>query len=393
MMSKELRELLNQLDLKNKKMGELLNKEGVTKEELENISNEIDVLQAKVEAQKKKDAIDDSFVDGKGSKVPGAGEGTEMSYKDAFLNAVRGNMTKEVKAALSSNVDEDGRLLIPQDILTRINELRRNYRDMYDYVNVETVGTLTGSRVIEKEADITPLEGVAELVTIPDMGSPQFAQVEYSINDYKGLLEIPNSLIKDENADLEGYLVKWIAKKLVATHNSLIFYADGTKVQGILGTTVGGFTSETLTAPAVVKDFKSVFNKKLPSAIATTAKIFTNQSGFDYLDGLEDNFGRPLLQPDVTDSTKYKFLGRDVVVFDDAVLKNKDTTGEVPFIIGDAKEAYTYFDRENMSIATSTEAGFENDSTKMRVIARGDGKFVDTKALYILYSPVEAPQA
>ena len=46
-----------------------------------------------------------------------------------------------------------------------------------------------------------------------------------------------------------------------------------------------------------------------------------------------------------------------------------------------------------MSIATSTEAGFENDSTKMRVIARGDGKFVDTKALYILYSPVEVLQA
>lgn len=392
-MSKELRELLNQLEAKNKAMGELLNKEGVTKEELNKISDEIDVLEAKIEAQKKKDNIDAGFDDSKGTKIPGAGEGTEMSYKEAFLNAVRGNMTKEVKAALSSNVDADGRLLIPQDILTKINELRRNYRDMYDYVNVETVGTLSGSRVIEKEAEITPLEGVAELVTIPDMGSPQFAQVKYSINDYKGLIEIPNSLLKDEKADLEGYLKKWIAKKLVATHNSLIFYADGTKVQGILGTTVGGFESETLTVVPTVKNFKSVLNKKLPSAIATTSKIYTNQSGFDYLDGLEDKNGRPLLQPDVTDSTKYRFLGKEVVVFDDAVLKNKDTTGETPFIIGDAKEAYTYFDRENMSIATSTEAGFENDSTKMRVIDRGDGKFVDLKALYILYAPVEAPQA
>lgn len=387
-MSKELRELLNQLEAKNKAMGELLNKEGVTKEELEAVSNEIDVLEAKIEAQKKKDKIDGDFNKGEGRKV--GGEEAEMSYKDAFLNAIRGKMTTEVKAQLSSGTDADGRLLIPQDILTRINELRRNYRDMYDYVNVESVGTLTGSRVIEKEADITPLEGVAELVTIPDMGSPQFAQIKYSINDYKGLLEIPNSLLKDENANLEGYLVKWIAKKLVATHNSLIFYADGTKVQGILGTTVDGFTSDTLTDPATVKDFKSILNKKLPSAIATTSKIFTNQTGFDYLDGLEDSFGRPLLQPDVTDSTKYKFLGKEVVVFDDAVLKNKDTTGEVPFIIGDAKEAYTYFDRENISIATSTEAGFENDSTKMRVIARGDGKFVDTKALYILYTPLEA---
>jgi HK97 family phage major capsid protein len=315
------------------------------------------------------------------------GNENEVEYRSVFLKVLRGMKLDEAETrALSSNTDADGKALIPQDIMTSVKELRREMLDMYDYVNVETVNTLSGSRVIEKEAAYVPFEGVAELVDIPDMGSPQFVKINFAINDFKGLMEIPNSLLKDTDQNLMNYIAKWIAKKLVATHNALIFYADGTKVQGILGTT--GFPTQTLSAKATVNNFKTVFNKDLPSAIAKNSLIITNQTGFDYLDGLENAQGVPYLQPSVTDATQYKFLGRSVVVFDDASLHNKATTGEAPFILGNPKEAYTFFDREHLSIDASSVAGFENDSTKVRAITREDGKFVDTKALKVVYSPV-----
>lgn len=399
-MSKELRELLAKLAVLETEAQVLLNDDKATAAQIKAKADEIKALKAKIEAQKMLDegkTFNENGVEVNVSNAnPAKGEG-EVKYVDVFLKYMRNlalrpeerkPFTQQEKALLSSNTDADGRLLIPQDIRTQINTLRRSYLDMYDYVNVELVGTATGSRVIEKEAAYTPFEGVAELTAIPDMGNPQFAKISFAVNDFKGILEIPNSLLKDENADLMGYLSKWIAKKLVATHNSLIFYADGTKAQGILGVTSGGFTIETATAPADIKKFKSILNKQLPQAIALTAKIITNQTGFDYLDGLEDAMGRPYLQPDPTGATPGKFLGKQVIVFDDATLQNKPTTGEAPFLIGDPREALTYFDREQLSVASSSEAGFENDATKVRAITRGDSKFVDTKALYVLYSPV-----
>lgn len=319
---------------------------------------------------------------------PGAKPG-EVRYLDVFLKAVRSlPLNEEEQRALSSNTDSDGAVLIPQDIRTKIKEFMRDEMDMYNYVTVEPVKTKSGSRVVEKEAEKTPFEGVAELVDIPDMGTPQFDKITWDIQDFKGLMEIPNSLLKDEDANLMRYIAKWIAKKQVATHNALIFYADGTKVDGILGVTSGGITIETLAAVIGIKGLKTVINKTLPTSIARRATITTNQSGYNYLDTLEDANGKPYLQPDPRNASGYLFLGKKVIVFDDDVLRN-NVDGKAPIIIGDPKEAYTYFDREKLSIATSKEAGFENDSTKVRAIMRGDGSFFDKKALHAVYTPVE----
>lgn len=313
----------------------------------------------------------------------------EVRYIDVFLKAVRSlPLNEEEQRSLSSNTDADGAVLIPKDIRTKIKEFMRDEMDMYNYVTVEPVKTKSGSRVVEKEAEKTPFEGVAELVDIPDMGTPQFDKITWDIQDFKGLMEIPNSLLKDEDANLMRYIAKWIAKKQVATHNALILYADGTKVDGILGVTSGGITIVTLDAVVGIKGLKKVINITLPTSIARRATITTNQTGYNYLDTLEDANGKPYLQPDPRDKSGYLFLGKKVIVFDDDILRN-NADGKAPMLIGDPKEAYTYFDRERLSIATSKEAGFENDSTKVRAIMRGDGSFFDKKALHVVYTPVE----
>ena len=386
---KKVDELKQELATKQDEFRSLLDADKV--EEAKLLKEELRTLKDKIELQMELDQEETRKVENKMEKEIRKNEGqeNEVEYRSVFLKVLRGMKLEEAEQrALSSNTDADGKALIPQDIMTTVKELRREYLDMYDYVNVETVTTLSGSRVIEKEAAYVPFEGVAELVNIPDMGSPQFVKINFKINDFKGIMEIPNSLLKDTDQNLMNYIAKWIAKKLVATHNALILYADGTSVEGILGVTSGGFPIETVATAATIKKFKSIFNKDLPTAISRQSIIITNQTGLDYLDGLENANGVPYLQPDVTSATGYKFLGRQVVVFDDATLQNKATTGEAPFIMGNPKEAYTFFDRERLSIDASSVAGFENDSTKVRAITREDGKFVDTKALKVLYTPV-----
>lgn len=111
-----------------------------------------------------------------------------------------------------------------------------------------------------------------------------------------------------------------------------------------------------------------------------TSAIITNDDGLDWLDNLEDKNGRPLLNPDPTDSAKLQLrCGATVVpikVIPNKTLKSNGT--KVPMIIGDLKEAVKYWDRQQTSIKTSDVASigeynaFAQNSTLFRAIERED---------------------
>ena len=140
-------------------------------------------------------------------------------------------------------------------------------------------------------------------------------------------------------------------------------------------------------------DLKDIFNVTLDPAIAQSAIVLTNQSGFNYLDKLKDSDGNYIMQPDVTDKTKMLLFGvYPVKKVSNKVLKNTDVmqseekTGEkYPLYIGDLKEAVTLFDREKISVELSTEAGdlWAKDLTGIKVRDRFDVQKVDDKAVVL----------
>ena len=305
---------------------------------------------------------------------------------------------EEIKA-LSSNTDADGGYLIPIDIATRINLISREYVSLRDLVRVETVTTKEGTRILEKDATRTPFEDIEELTDLPDLNSPQWAKLSYKIRELGGLLPIPNSLLDDETGGLVEYLARWFVQKAYATDNQMILFDNGTKgSQGILGTaklkadlqeTDNVFVKEVLAGVLTFSKLKTVLNKDFPRPIAAVAKIVTNQSGLDILDSMEDANGRPYLTGDGTEEFPYKFKGKKVVVYDDETLENDSTdpiNPLVPFIVGDLKQGIVLWDRQQMSVASSKEAGFKNNSTIMRGIIRQDVRIWDKKAVKVIYS-------
>ena len=53
-----------------------------------------------------------------------------------------------------------------------------------------------------------------------------------------------------------------------------------------------------------IDSLKDVFNVSLEPAIALSAVVITNQSGFNYLDKLKDSDGKYILQPNPTQPTQ-----------------------------------------------------------------------------------------
>lgn len=270
---------------------------------------------------------------------------------------------------MTEGTPADGGLIVPSDIQTMIREQMRALNPLSELFTVETVSTNTGSRV----RDTAPTSGftkVAEMGTISKDDKPAFAKVEFTVEDYALIVPVSNDLLKDTDQNLLAYLSRWLGKKAVITENKLLL---------TLLTALDG-AAASITESGALKAIKKLVNTTLDPIFGVSASFLTNQSGFNFLDSLEDGNGRPLLQINPADRTQYMVGGRAVHVVSDAVLPNKTTA---PLYVGDFKSFGTLFRRQAMEIASTNVGGnaWNTNSTEVRAITRLDAKQFDAAAV------------
>lgn len=319
----------------------------------------------------------------------------KAEYKSVFFKALRGSKLTEnevdvlnssrVQNRLSEETGEDGGYIVPEDISTQIKELKNTVDNLEQYVTVEPVRTNKGARTLERRADSTPFAPLSEYGDpngMQEISSPKFDRLSYEIEDYAGFLPVSNDLLNDTDQALEAYLRRWLAKKSRATRNHLILTALNTLEKKTF---------------ADHKGIKTAINVILDPAHAQVAAIFTNQDGFNYLDQLEDNNGKPLLQEDPQDATRKLLHGRAIVVLSNntiaTVVDEVAGTSMAPFIVGDMKEAIVLFDRQQLSIDMTKEGGnaWRTNTTEFRAIEREDVTVWDKEA--VVYGQMDVTPA
>ncbi len=392
-MSKELRELLAKLEGKKEEVRSLMGEDKVA--EAEQMMEEVRSLQKKVDLQRSLDESEtEERSNGREVEARNVVDG-EMEYRDVFMKALRNKPLNAEereflendleKRAMSGLTGEDGGLVIPQDIQTKINELSRSFDALEQYVTVEPVRTRSGSRVLEKNSEMIPFVEITEMGEIPETDNPKFSNVQYAVKDRAGILPLSRSLLQDSDQNILKYVINWLGKKSKVTRNVLILNVI-----------------EKLTKQAIksLDDIKDVLNVKLDPAISPNAILLTNQDGFNYLDKLKDKDGKYILQSDPTQKNKKLFAGTNpVVVVSNRFLKTKGTTNKkAPLIIGDLKEAIVLFKREDMELASTDVGGkaFTRNTLDLRAIQRDDVQMWDNESAVYgeidLSAPVEQPQ-
>ncbi|EOO78313.1 phage major capsid protein [Bacillus cereus] len=377
-MPKELRELLAKIQNKKAAARELLAQKKL--EEAEQLTNEIKDLQKELD-------IASALYEEEGSNIPNnpipQPSANTVQPTDAFVNAMKAAVgkhklsddEKEVLNAttMTEGIPADGGLTVPKDIRTAIKELRRSGPDaLENHVNIEPVSTVTGSRVIEVEADYIPFDNVDEAADFPLMEAPKFEDIQYNVKKKGGILKFSKELFADTAENIQAYIKKWTFKKSKATRNALILKA----LADNFGTTK--------LAVKTVDDLKDIYNVKLDPVIATTSSALMNQDAFNYLDKLKDSDGKYILQPNPTMPTQKLLFGKyPIIVVSNKTLKTDTVKKTAPLYFGDFKEAITIFDREALYIEFSEQAGdlWGKDLVGMKVRERLDVKSVDKKAV------------
>ncbi|AVO22690.1 major head protein [Streptococcus phage D1024] len=355
----------------NEKLNVAMLDDSVTAEELQKIKNERDT------AKMKRDLFKEQYTEARANEVVNMSEEdkkpltkNEEEVKAGFVKDFKNLVRGRYQNLLDSKTDHSGSdagLTIPQDVRTAINTLVRQYDSLQEYVNVENVTTLTGSRVYEKWTDITGLANIDdEAGKIADVDDPKLSLIKYTIKRYAGISTVTNSLLADSAENILAWLSGWISKKVVVTRN-----------KAILGVVDKLPTKPTLTKWDDIIDLQA----KVDPAIKQTSFFLTNTSGFTALKKVKNALGDYLMERDVKSPTGYSIDGFAVKEISDRWLPNA-SSGVMPLYFGDLKQAVTLFDRQQMSLLSTNIGGgaFETDTTKIRVIDRFDVVATDTEA-------------
>lgn len=348
-MNKKMRDLLEQINNKKVEARSFVNEKKI--EEAKALTNEIKALQTEFDVEAALYEEEKENV----KNVLTTKEDKDLAVK-AFFKALQGGSLTEAENALLTGGTNGENLIVPQDIQTQINELRRQYKSARSLVGYYKTTTLSGSFVYEDTSTITGLTDFTDGADVPASNEPKFVNKAYSIKDKGALLPVSNKLIKNEAGGLIEYLGRWFNRKAIRTENTDIF------------TTLK--SNKTAEALADWKALKKSINIDLDPALLLGMKIVTNQDGFDVLDSALDDTGRPVLQPNPTNPTQKLFMGYPVEVFSNAELAT--VVGKAPIFYGSLEDGVEFIDRDLMQFDTSEHAAFGKNQTVIRVIESYD---------------------
>ena len=376
-LNKKMRQLKEQMNQKTAQAKAFLaDGEGKDVEKATALLGEVDELQKEYSAEEKLFKLEQTAAEEKSEKQ--FENKKEANSVEKFADTIRGMVRKDgTVTPMTEGVNASGGYTVPEDIRTEIEHFKENDFSFESYISKENVATNKGRRTYESKTNVTPFVEFAEGEEVPESDKPTYIPVNYEITDKGGFIPLTKDLINDSSTNLKSELVRWFGRKRRATINYNVLSKLTT------GVTPTAFTD--------LKGLKKLVNVTVGSAY--DVKIFTNDDGINWLDCLEDEEGRSLLNPVPSDPKKMQLnIGgkvREVVAVPNSVLASAAGSGNstvIPFIIGELSEAVKMFDRQQLEITISDSASvpgfnaFAQNGVLMRGVVRNDFEKLDTSA-------------
>lgn len=301
-----------------------------------------------------------AFLHSKGTVV---NEGLRFEGKDEVLitmNEAVVPTTDGVKKTDTTKVTSE------EIVTTPIREVNTTV-DLKQFTTIYPAQKGSGKYPILKHAT-AKMASVAELEKNPALAKPEFEQVDWTVQTYRGAIPVSQEAVDDADVDLVGIVAEAAAQIKVNTTNNAI--------AGVLK----GFT------PKAVKnldEIKGIINVGFDPAYDVAFVV--SQSFYQFLDSLKDQNGRYLLQDSITAASGKVLLGKPVFVVADTVF---GASGDAKAFVGDVKRAVLFADRKDLGLRWADN---EIYGQYLQAVARFAAVKADAKAGYFLtYTPSES---
>lgn len=296
-----------------------------------------------------------AFLHSKGTVV---NEGLRFDGKDEVLISMN-DVTPIVPKTDGVKKTDTTKITSEELVTTPIREIKTTV-DLKPFTTIYPAKKASGKYPILKKAT-SKMVSVSELEKNPKLAKPEFEQVDWTVETYRGAIPVSQESVDDADVDLISIVAETVGQIKVNTTNAAI--ADVLK----------SFTPKTV---ANVDDIKKILNVDLDPAYDVAFVV--SQSFYQILDTLKDGNGRYLLQDSITAVTGKVLLGKPVFVLSDTVLGN---AGEAKAFVGDFKRAVLFADRKDLGLRWADN---EIYGQYLQAVLRFGVKKVDAKAGYFV---------
>ncbi len=241
-------------------------------------------------------------------------------------------------------------------VTTPIREVK-TVTDLKQFATIHKASKGSGKYPILRHAT-SKMVSVAELEKNPALAKPDFGNVVWEVQTYRGAIPVSQESIDDADVDLLGIIAESAQQIKVNTTNAAI------------ANVIKTFAAETADD---LDDLKKILNTKLDPAYEVSFVV--SQSFYNSLDTIKDKNGRYLLQDSILSASGKTFAGKPVFVVSDELI------GENAGFVGDIKRALLFVDRKDLGLRWADN---EIYGQYLQAVVRFDVKKADAKAGYFV---------
>lgn len=351
---------------KTQEMRKLLSNEEATEDDLKKAKAlRSDIDKTEDEVRSLEDDIKLYRAAEKGTPAPGGGHGKEKlgsETEEEEKRAFNAYLHKETRDGVSGITSPDVAPTIPESILYNPESEVKSVTDLSKLVTQFQATTASGKYPVLKRAT-ERMNSVAELAKNPALAKPEFEEVDWKVETYRGAIPLSQESIDDSAIDLTSLVANNANEQKINTTNFAI------------AAVLKAFTAKTVAGESV-DDIKHILNVDLDPAY--NKSIIASQSFYQYLDTLKDKNGQYLLHEAINEGSPRTLLGVPVVVVEDELF---GAAGEAHAFIGDLGRAVLYANRKDIQVRWVDNEVY---GQYLQVVTRFDTKAADTKAGYFV---------
>lgn len=311
--------------------------------------------------------------------VAPSADAPDKAEERAFTDFIQGRIS-EMRAGEQNFTTANNGAIIPQTIANRII---KEVTDICPILAGAEMYHVKGTLKIPKYTkasghDITV--GYAEEFTELTADSGKFITVDLSGHLMGALTLIGKSVINNSAVDVLGFITRHMAEQIAICLEKELLHGTSGKAEGALSTT------NTVTAKgktAVILEDLVKLQSAIKQSFQTGACWTMHPETFTAVKLLTDTNGRPLIEPDVTQSFPYRLLGKPVYLSDSMP---KVSAGAKSVLYGDYKGISVNF-RENITIDVLREKYATQHAVGVNAWFEFDSKITDEQKLAVLVHP------
>lgn len=341
---KELRQLLEQKKVEARALAETdLKKAEEVRDEVREIQRKIALLE-EIEEEEKRDLEDQRDLNKRNRE-------TTVNEMRAIVKSVMGEeLSQEERATV---VSSDNAAVLPKQFINQLQEIKKGYGSLKELCDVIPVTKNEGTIPVV-DYDQNELVDLAEGEDIVD-GTLVTTDLAYKCKKVGLIQSLSSELVDDAEIEIEGIAKTNFTEISVAKENK--------KIMNVVN------TNATIVEATDYTTLEDVMAKALPTVKAGLITL-CNVEGYAHLKNMKDKQGRNMNLITTIGDKEY-FNGKPIETFDSSLVTPSEGKTKVYFSLN-MKEAVKYPERKGITIARSTEAGFKDDTIKLRILERFD---------------------